>query len=201
MQGPAGPTGSDGLIGPQGYQGLIGPTGTNGTIGVDGATGPQGFQGLIGTTGSAGVQGFQGPAGSGGGSGASVSLGSIEVYFQGSSYLSKVIVSSNIATTGTFTFAGPTNTTITITGLATSFTYPYSVVSWGRDFTSSSNPTKSRIVGLFNQTACRLDYDTTGSGTLTFTNATTTNLGCAAVTNLPAGPTETLVARVYMALQ
>ena len=56
-------------------------------------------------------------------------------------------------------------------------------------------------MGLFNQTACRLDYDTTGSGSLTFTNASTSNLGCASVTNLPAGPTETLVARVYMALQ
>jgi hypothetical protein len=164
----------------------VGPTGPAGSGGS--GTGPQG---------DIGPQGYQGPAGSGG-SGTGPTLGTIDVYFQGSTYLSKVVVNSAVSTTGTFTFAGPTNTTITITNIATGFSYPISAVCWGRDFTSSSNPTQSRYVGLFNQTACRLDYNTSGSGTITFTNASTTNLGVAATTNLPAAPTETLVARIFL---
>jgi len=173
-QGVAGPTGSVGSIGPQGD---IGPTGANGT----GTQGPQGPIGIsaVGLTGT--------------------NLGVIDVYFQGSTYLSKVVVNSLVSNTGTFTFATSPNTTITITDLSTSFIHPYSIVSWGRDFTSSSNPTKARMVGLFNQSACRVDYDTAGSGTLTFTNTTTTNLGCASIANLPAGPTETRVATIYLA--
>jgi len=58
----------------------------------------------------------------------------------------------------------------------------------------------SRFVGLFNQSACRIDYNQT-SGILTFTNATTTNLGAASITSLPAGPTESLVAKIYLTYQ
>ncbi len=123
-------------------------------------------------------------------------IGTIDVYFKGANYLNKVIVNNAISKKETFTFSGPTNTTITITDLIPNFKYPISVVSWGRDFTSSSDPTKSRYVGLFNQTACRLDYNTLGSGTLTLTNATTTNLGVASTSKLPSE--ETLVARIFL---
>ena len=55
------------------------------------------------------------------------------------------------------------------------------------------------MVGLFNQSACKAEYDTASGGILTFTTATTTNLGCASIASLPAGPTETRVATIYLA--
>ena len=69
------------------------------------------------------------------------------------------------------------------------------MISWGRDFRTSPNPTSSRAVGLFNQTACRIDYDY-AAGTINFINATPTNLGCPATNNLSSS--ETLVARIYL---
>ena len=84
---------------------------------------------------------------------------------------------------------------ITIDNLNSIFDFPISVTSWGRNFISSSNPTKYRYVGLFNQTSCRLDYDD-DTRILTFTNATPTNLGCPATNNLPSG--ETLVAKIFL---
>ncbi|HNW89496.1 MAG TPA: tail fiber domain-containing protein [Bacteroidales bacterium] len=74
-QGPAGPTGAQGLqgtqgpTGAQGLQGIQGPTGAQGLQGVQGNTGPagptgaQGVQGIQGPTGAQGVQGVQGNTG------------------------------------------------------------------------------------------------------------------------------------------
>ena len=123
-------------------------------------------------------------------------FGTIDVYFKGARYLSKVIVNNSISSKETFTFSGPINTSIKITNLIPEFNEPVSVVSWGRDFTKSSNPTQSRFGGLFNQTACRVDYNSEDNS-LIFTNATTTNLGVPSTSKLPAS-TETLVARIYL---
>ena len=53
-----------------------------------------------------------------------------------------------------------------------------------------------RAVGLFNQTACRIDYDTENNGLLTFTNATLSNLGVPGFDFLPE--TETKIATIYL---
>ena len=107
-----------------------------------------------------------------------------------------MFVNNYISSTSEYIFSGPTNTTITITDLNPIFNYPISVASWGRNFISSANPSKYRYVGLFNQTSCRLDYDE-DLGTLVFTNATPTNLGCPATNYLPSN-TETLVAKILL---
>ena len=122
-------------------------------------------------------------------------VGQIDVYFQGATYLSKVIVNSYISNTSSFTFSGPTNYDISINDLNTNFDFPISMISWGRNFISNSNPTNYRGVNLFNNTSLRVDYDT-GAGTLNLTNATPSNLGSANQTNLPSS--ETLVASVYL---
>ncbi len=173
--------------------GSTGPTGPAGYIGLDGATGCTGYSGCTGPTGPAGYIGLDGATGPTGPSLGTV--GQIDVYYSGVTYLSKVIVNSYISGTNIFNFAGPNNSTITITNLNPAFSYPVSVISWGRNFYDTATPTTSRAVGLFNQTACRLDYDYS-SATLVFTNATPTNLGCPATNYLPG--TETLVARIYL---
>jgi hypothetical protein len=70
------------------------------------------------------------------------------------------------------------------------------MISWGRNFNTSSNPTKRRGVNLFNQTACRIDYDEADGGTLTFTNANLINLGIASYEFLPQQ--ETRVATIFL---
>jgi|688.fasta_scaffold172234_2 hypothetical protein len=131
-------------------------------------------------------------------------IGKIDVYYTGASYLSKVVVNDAISKKNIHTYSSGSsknlNTTIKISGLSSSFTYPVSVISWGRNFSSSSNPTESRAVQLFNNTACRLEYDTSGTGMLTIKNATMTNLGCDSFAKLPANK-ETLVATIYLVLQ
>lgn len=172
---------------------IAGSTGAQGAPGPTGATGFTGPQGTASNTGSTGPTGFTGPAGPAGSS----NIGTIQVYFTGSGYLSSIVVSPNISNTPFFSFAGPTNTTMVITDLASSFTYPVSVLSWGRDFSTVSNPTNSRAVMLFNNTAIKFEYDTSVPS-LTFTTATATNLGVQ-TPQLPI--TETLAATIYLFLQ
>jgi hypothetical protein len=70
------------------------------------------------------------------------------------------------------------------------------MISWGNDFTYSSTPTTARAVGLFNQTACRIDYNYT-NGILTFTNATLSNLGVPGYDFLPI-ESEIKVASIFL---
>ncbi len=84
---------------------------------------------------------------------------------------------------------------ITITNVTAGFAYPYSVLSWGGSFASSSVPTIWRGNQLMNNTNIRFEYNTS-SNTITFTNVTTSSL-CPSITNLPG--TETLVAYIYLA--
>jgi hypothetical protein len=123
-------------------------------------------------------------------------VGVIDVYFSGVNYLSKVVVNDYISSTNTFNFSGPTNTTITITNLNASFDDPISIVSWGRNFGLSANPTKKRMVQLMNHTACILEYDTDGTGTLTLSNATLNNIGISSFDYLTTS--ETKVATLYL---
>jgi hypothetical protein len=66
IQGPAGPTGPQGLTG---LQGDLGPTGPQGLVGDTGPTGPQGDAGPTGDTGPTGPQGDTGPTGDTGSTG------------------------------------------------------------------------------------------------------------------------------------
>jgi len=74
-QGPIGFTGSTGAQGPIGFTGSVGAqgpqgaTGPQGPIGFTGSTGPQGAQGPIGFTGSQGTTGFTGSVGAQGSQG------------------------------------------------------------------------------------------------------------------------------------
>ena len=121
-------------------------------------------------------------------------VGIIDVYFTGNSYLSKVVVTPNVSDVQTIIYPDSPNTTITITDLQPNFSFPVSVVSWGKDF-SGLNPSKYRMVSLFNQTSCRIDFDII-QNTLVFTNATTTNLGCLSIMNMPT--TEILAAKLFV---
>lgn len=121
-------------------------------------------------------------------------VGVIDVYYTGNSYLSKVVVSPNISSADSVTYTNSPNTTIVISNLQPNFSFPISAVSWGKDF-SESNPGKFRMNSLFNQTSCRIDFDITAN-VLSFTNATTTNLGCLSTMNMPL--TETLVAKLFI---
>ena len=122
--------------------------------------------------------------------------GTIDVFFTGVNFLSKVVVSPNISTISTFSYSGPTNQQISISNLSPTFTFPTSILSWGKNYLVSSTPTSSRCVGLFNQSSCRFDYDTIDNGKITFSNANTTNLGCVGTASLPS--TETLVATIHI---
>ena len=70
------------------------------------------------------------------------------------------------------------------------------MICWGRDFSTSATPTKKRMVQLMNNTACILEYDTSGTGTLSLINATLNNLGIANFDYLTTG--ETLVAKIFL---
>ena len=111
----------------------------------------------------------------------------IDVYFTNINYLSKVVVTNNISEQTTYLFPNSPNTTIQINVLP-SFNYPSSIISWGHNFFDGGATKLHRMVGLFNQSACRIDFDETNR-LLTFTNASLTNLGVCSTTGLPA--TET----------
>lgn len=78
IQGPAGPTGPQGLLGPTGATGALGPTGAVGMIGPTGPigeSGPTGPEGAIGPTGGLGHTGPTGPIGPTGESGSTGATG------------------------------------------------------------------------------------------------------------------------------
>jgi len=76
IQGPIGPTGSQGATGStgptgnSGANGVTGPTGNSGANGVTGPTGNSGANGVTGPTGNNGSNGVTGPTGSNGATGA-----------------------------------------------------------------------------------------------------------------------------------
>ena len=100
----------------------------------------------------------------------------IKVYFSGNNFLNKIVVSGNLSKNVEQTFTSPNNTLI-IRDIVDSFTFPSSIVVWGKDF-SSSNSSKYRFVQLLNHSSCRLDYDADNK-LLMFTNASLLNLGVA----------------------
>lgn len=118
--------------------------------------------------------------------------GEIKIYCSGNNNITKV-VTTNISSKNEFTFSSGNNTTILITDLLDSFNLPESVICWGRDF-SSNNSSKYRLVQLFNQSCCRMDYDSENQ-TLKLSNATCTNLGVTSSVYLPSS-IETLVAKI-----
>jgi hypothetical protein len=176
--------------------GATGPTGPTGYTGYTGPTGPMGINGFTGPTGPIGINGSTGPTGYTGATGPLGTVGQIDVYYTGVNFLSKVVVNNYISSTPEFIYTTAKNTKITINNLNPNFNDPISIISWGRNFTINSNPTAKRAVGLFNQTACRIDYDSANDGLLTFTNATLSNLGVPGFDFLP--PTETKVATIYL---
>jgi hypothetical protein len=194
--GATGYTGYTGYTGPQGTPGIASNTGATGYTGYTGYTGPQGTPGEAANTGATGYTGYTGYTGAKGDLG---TVGTIDVYFSGTTYLSKVVVNNYISSTATFTFSGPTNTSITITNLNANFNDPISIVSWGLNFGTSATPTKRRMVQLMNHTACVIEYDSAGSGTLTLSNATLNNLGIASFDYLTTS--ETKVATLYLTYQ
>jgi hypothetical protein len=125
-----------------------------------------------------------------------VSIFNISVCFKIIKYfIVSRVVTENISSKSEFTFSSTNNTTVLITDLLDTFSLPESVICWGRDF-SSNNSSKYRMVQLFNQSCCRMDYDNENQ-TLKLSNATCTNLGVTSSVYLPAS-IETLVAKITM---
>ena len=120
--------------------------------------------------------------------------GEIKIYCSGNNNITRV-VTTNISKTSEFKFENFNNTTILITDLLDTFSLPESVICWGRDF-SSSNSTKYRLVQLFNQSCCRMDYDNENK-ILKISNATCVNLGVTSSVYLPVS-IETLVAKIII---
>jgi hypothetical protein len=111
----------------------------------------------------------------------------IKVYFTGTNYLNKIIVSDNLSKNIEQTFTSPNNTLI-IRDIVENFNFPSSIVVWGKDF-SSQNSNKYRFVQLFNHSSCRLDYDAREK-IMVFTNASLLNLGVTSTLSLPTSETH-----------
>lgn len=106
--------------------------------------------------------------------------------------LSKVVVSPEISSTTTFTCS---NKQIVIGDLCDNLLNPINISAFGGNFLSKSVATSYRLVNLFNQTAIRFDYDLVNR-TMTFSNVTPMNLGCASLAQLPEN--ESLIAVIYV---
>lgn len=120
--------------------------------------------------------------------------GEIKIYCSGNNNITKV-VTTNISNKSEFKFENQNNTTILINDLLETFSLPESVICWGRDF-SSNNSSKYRMVQLFNQSCCRMDYDSENQ-IFKISNATCVNLGVTSSVYLPVS-VETLVAKIIM---
>ena len=119
-------------------------------------------------------------------------IGYIKVYFSGNNFLSKIVISDNLSKNIEQTFTSPNNTLI-VRDIVDSFTFPSSIVVWGKDFSSPNS--KYRFVQLLNHCSCRLDYDTDNK-LLMFTNASLLNLGVASTLCLT--PQETHVSTIII---
>ena len=120
--------------------------------------------------------------------------GEIKIYCSGNNNITKV-VTTNISNKSEFKFENQNNTTILINDLLETFSLPESVICWGRDFSLNSS-SKYRMVQLFNQSCCRMDYDSENK-IFKIANATCVNLGVISSVYLPVS-VETLVAKIIM---
>ena len=111
----------------------------------------------------------------------------VKVYFTGTNFLNKIVVSDNLSKNIEQTFTSPNNTLV-IRDIVANFNFPSSIVVWGKDFSSPSS-SKYRFIQLFNHSSCRLDYDV-NEKVLIFTNASLLNLGVPSTLSLPTVETH-----------